>query len=99
MFGQFHLGRLNNLDFQGLSFQTKFLVEEKGIDARRIQPIGKGEAEPAMWTDANGQLIELTERFINKFRSSDKAKFEKLHQINRRTVFKIVRFDYIPTEE
>ena len=74
----------------------KFLVEEKGIDARRIQPIGKGESEPAMWTDANGQLIELTERFINKFRSSDKAKFEKLHQINRRTTARITSQDFDP---
>ena len=60
----------------------KFLVEEKGIDPRRIQPIGKGEAEPATWTDENGKEIVLTEKYINKFRSSDKAKFEMLHQTN-----------------
>ena len=40
----------------------KFLVEEKGIDPRRIQPIGKGEAEPATWTDENGQEVVLTEK-------------------------------------
>ncbi len=67
----------------------KFLVEEKGIDARRIQPIGKGEAEPATWIDENGQEVVLTERYINKFRSSDRAKFELLHQINRRTTVRI----------
>ena len=49
-----------------------------------------------MWTDANGQLIELTERFINKFRSSDKSKFEKLHQINRRTTARITSQDFDP---
>ena len=74
----------------------KFLVEEKGIDARRIQPIGKGEAEPASWVDENGETVELTERFINKFRSADKAKFEKLHQINRRTSARITSQDFDP---
>ena len=74
----------------------KFLVEEKGIDARRIQPIGKGEAEPASWVDENGEIVELTERFINKFRSADKAKFEKLHQINRRTSARITSQDFDP---
>ena len=54
----------------------KFLVEEKGIDPRRIQPIGMGEAEPATWTNEDGEEILLTEKYINKFRSSDKAKFE-----------------------
>ena len=71
-------------------------VEEKGIDSRRIQPIGKGEAEPASWTDENGKAIVLTERYINKFRSSDKAKFERLHQINRRTTARITSQDFDP---
>ena len=74
----------------------KFLVEEKGIDSRRIQPIGKGEAEPASWTDESGNSIVLTERYINKFRSSDKAKFERLHQINRRTTARITSQDFDP---
>lgn len=74
----------------------KFLVEEKGIDSRRIQPIGKGEANPASWTNDKGELILLTERFINKFRSSDKEKFEMLHQINRRTSARITSQDFDP---
>jgi len=74
----------------------KFLVEEKGIDARRIEPIGKGESEPASWVDENGETIKLTERYINKFRSADKAKFEKLHQINRRTSARITSQDFDP---
>ena len=74
----------------------KFLVEEKGIDSRRIQPIGKGEAEPASWIDDNGKAIVLTERYINKFRSADKAKFERLHQINRRTTARITSQDFDP---
>ena len=74
----------------------KFLVEEKGIDSRRIQPVGKGEAEPASWVDEGGKAIVLTERYINKFRSSDKAKFERLHQINRRTTARITSQDFDP---
>ena len=75
----------------------KFLVEEKGIDSRRIQPIGKGEAEPASWVDENGKSIVLTERYINKYRTSDKAKFERLHQINRRTTARITSQDFDPS--
>jgi len=75
----------------------KFLVEEKGIDPRRIQPIGMGEAEPATWTNENGEEIVLTEKYINKFRSSDKAKFERLHQINRRTTARITSQEFDPT--
>ena len=74
----------------------KFLVEEKGIDPRRIQPIGKGEAEPATWIDEDGKEIVLTEKYINKFISSDKVKFEMLHQINRRTTARITSQDFNP---
>jgi outer membrane protein OmpA-like peptidoglycan-associated protein len=72
----------------------KFLVEEKGIDPRRIQPVGMGEADPATWIDENGAEIVLTESYINKFRSTDKAKFEKLHQINRRTTARITSQEF-----
>ena len=74
----------------------KFLVEEKGIDPRRIQPIGMGEAEPGTWTNEDGEEIVLTEKYINKFRSSDKAKFERLHQINRRTTARITSQEFDP---
>ena len=74
----------------------KFLVEEKGIDARRIQPIGKGEAEPAKWINEAGEEIVLNESFINKFRRSDNVKFEKLHQINRRTTARITSTEFDP---
>jgi peptidoglycan-associated lipoprotein len=67
----------------------KYLVEEKGVDPRRIKPIGMGEAEPATWVDEKGQEVILTEAYINQF-SKDKARFEKLHQINRRTTVKVV---------
>ena len=74
----------------------KFLVEEKGIDPRRIQPIGMGEAEPAVWINENGEEIVLTEKFINKFKRSDKTKFDMLHQINRRTTARITSQEFDP---
>jgi len=67
-----------------------YLVDQKGIDPRRIKPIGRGEAEPAKWIDETGKEIVLNETYINQFKATDKAKFEKLHQINRRTTVKIV---------
>ena len=74
----------------------KFLVEQKGIDSRRIRPVGKGESEPATWEDENGQKVILTEAYINEFKSTDPAKFQKLHQINRRTTAKITGTDFNP---
>jgi peptidoglycan-associated lipoprotein len=67
-----------------------YLVDQKGIDPRRIIPIGRGEDEPAKWVDEKGVSQELTEAYINQFKETDKAKFERLHQINRRTTVKIV---------
>ena len=74
----------------------KYLVEQKGIDARRIRPVGKGEAEPATWEDENNKKVILTESYINQFKTSDPAKFQKLHQINRRTTAKITGTDFNP---
>lgn len=67
-----------------------YLVDQKGIDPRRIKPIGRGEAEPAKWIDEKGVEQVLTEAYINQFKTTDKAKFERLHQINRRTTVKVV---------
>ncbi len=73
-----------------------YLVKEKGIDPRRLVPVGRGEREPATWVDENGKEISLTEAYINQFQKSDKAKFERLHQLNRRTDVKIISMDYAP---
>ncbi len=68
----------------------KYLVEQKGIDARRIVPVGKGEKEPLKIMDkSQNKLVELNERYINQF-SSNKTKFKSLHQLNRRTEVKIL---------
>jgi peptidoglycan-associated lipoprotein len=75
----------------------KFLVEEKGIDPRRIVPVGKGESEPATWIDpATGQPVKLTEAYINQFKTTDKKKFEMLHQLNRRTEGKVLSMEFDP---
>ena len=62
----------------------KFLLDQ-GIDSDRLMPVGHGE-DKLIITDAQISKLPQEER-------------EAAHQINRRTVFKIVRFDYIPTEE
>jgi len=74
----------------------KYLVETKGIDARRLIPIGKGETDPAKWSDELGAEIVLVETFINQFKITDKTKFERLHQINRRTEGKVIGLDFNP---
>jgi outer membrane protein OmpA-like peptidoglycan-associated protein len=74
----------------------KYLVETKGIDPRRLVPIGKGEMEPAKLRDESGLEIILNETFINQFKMTDKEKFERLHQLNRRTEGKVIGLDFNP---
>ena len=87
----------------------KYLVEERGIDPRRIVPVGKGEREPKtvykqgeMYQvgeplDMTGyEKVVLTEAYINQFKKTDKRKFEMLHQLNRRTEGKILTMDFDP---
>lgn len=76
----------------------KYLVEQKGIDARRLIPVGKGEMEPARVLDSEtNSFIELTEAYITPFKTTDKAKFERLHQANRRTEGKIIGLNFDPS--
>ena len=74
----------------------RYLVKDKGIDPRRVRPEGKGESAPAKWIDEKGKEVTLTEDYINQFKATDKAKFERLHQINRRTTAKITSVDFDP---
>jgi peptidoglycan-associated lipoprotein len=69
-----------------------------GIDPRRIIPEGRGEKEPRKWIDENGKEQKLTEDYINTFKSDNK-KYEKLHQLNRRTTAEVVRQDFDPAEK
>ncbi len=73
-----------------------YLVDKVGIDPRRIKPSGKGEYSPAKWIDESGVEVILTEEYINQFKVSDNVKFEKLHQINRRTEVKITSENFNP---
>lgn len=80
-----------------------YLVNEKGLDPARLVPKGMGEKDPAMYYEFNEDgdttlTQKLTESYINKFKR-DKAKFEKLHQYNRRTEGKILSYDYVPKKE
>ena len=89
----------------------KYLVEEKGVDPRRIVPVGKGEAEPrTVWKKGDEYLVKkpadenmegveeivLNEAYINQFRGKNKALFEQLHQFNRRTEGKVLSLDFDP---
>lgn len=74
-----------------------YLVKEKGIDPKRIVAMGKGETEPRILKKDFGSMKkgdELTEAYINKLASKDQQ--EIAHQLNRRTVFRVLRTDYVP---
>lgn len=74
-----------------------YLVNEKGIDPARLVPKGQGEDIPAEWKDPEtGEIIKLTETYINKFQKTDPKKFEMLHQLNRRTEGRVLSMDYVP---
>lgn len=86
----------------------KYLVEEKGIDPRRIIPVGKGEETPrtiymqdgnyVLREPRNGEFetIVLTEKYINSFRRSNRKTFDKLHQLNRRAEGDVHSLDFDP---
>ncbi len=73
----------------------------KGIETRRLIPVGYGEAQPNFLTGAdkqalyneNGEKILLTEAYIDTQKTKERK--EILHQRNRRTSFKVVgeKFD------
>jgi outer membrane protein OmpA-like peptidoglycan-associated protein len=83
-----------------------YLVNEKGVNPERLKAEGKGENQPRMVykigeqhfvnKPASGEFeaTELTEKYINQFKRSNKELFEQLHQYNRRTEGEVVRMDY-----
>ncbi|MFA5574451.1 MAG: OmpA family protein [Brumimicrobium sp.] len=86
-----------------------YLVNEKGVDPNRLIAEGKGENQPrivflqddkyyAKRPKGTSEAIELTERYINQFKSSNPELFEQLHQFNRRTEGEVVRMDYVAEE-
>lgn len=80
----------------------RYLVEEKGIDPRRIIPVGKGETTAASLLDENGMVVvdengndtKLTDAYINKFKGT--PEFERLHGLNRRTDAEVVSMEFDP---
>lgn len=86
----------------------KYLVEQKGVDPRRIVPVGKGENEPKKIykrgeefmvdrpEDMTGvEEVVLNEAFINKYKANRQV-FEMLHQFNRRTEGRVLSMDFDP---
>lgn len=61
---------------------VNYLVE-RGIDRNRLQPVGRGESMPLISDAEIAALATEEER-------------EAAHQMNRRTVFRITSFDYVP---
>lgn len=61
---------------------VKYLVE-RGIEKARLQPLGRGESMPLISDAEIAALATEEER-------------EAAHQMNRRTVFRITSFDYVP---
>lgn len=57
----------------------------KGISDDRLVAVGKGKSEP-----------KISDAQIDAMATEEER--ERAHQINRRTVFKILRYDYVPKE-
>ena len=81
-----------------------YLVSEKGLPADRFVPKGAGERLPTFINEVDPisgdtTVIVLTEKYINQFKTTDKVRFEMLHQKNRRTEGEIISTDYVPKVE
>jgi outer membrane protein OmpA-like peptidoglycan-associated protein len=63
---------------------VKYLIE-KGIAEERLTPKGLGESVPL-----------ISDKEINAMKTEEEQ--EQAHQVNRRTVFKILSYDYVPPE-
>lgn len=66
-----------------------YLVNEKKIPKERLVAKGYGEERPLRMADGT----VLTEKYINSKKT--KQEQEALHQLNRRTVFKVLSWDYV----
>lgn len=81
----------NILSQQRAQSCVDYLVS-KGIPSDRMVAKGYGEKSPFIGT-FNGEKVTLTEEYIN---SLPKNLQEPAHQTNRRTVFSVLRDDYVP---
>jgi peptidoglycan-associated lipoprotein len=64
-----------------------YLVKEKGIDPKRLVAKGYGEGNPLRL----GHKTVISEAYIN---AQPENQREVLHQLNRRTVFRIIAVDF-----
>lgn len=74
-------------------------IISKGINSDRIVAKGYGEGTPVV-LNRNNQKIVLTEEFINSGGTEEQR--ERLHQMNRRTEFKVLTYhrkEFIEEEE
>lgn len=82
---------------------VSYLVS-KGIPRARLEARGMGEGEPffvaedykGYGADQLAKSVTLTEKYI---KSLSKDKQEVANQINRRTDFKVLRDDYVPSDK
>ncbi len=64
---------------------VEYLIS-KGIEPERLKAVGKGKSEPKI---SDAQIAAM---------ATDEER-DRAHQINRRTVFKILRYDYVPKDD
>ena len=89
----------NKLSQQRADACIAYLVSQ-GIYAGQLVAKGMGEKEPFVIEEKDGRFKVgdvLTESYIKKIRF--KKNREKAHQYNRRTSFKVLREDYVPTND
>ena len=89
----------NKLSQQRANACIAYLVSQ-GIDAGQLVAKGMGEKEPFVIEEKDGRFKVgdvLTESYINKIRF--KKTRVRAHQYNRRTSFKVLREDYVPTND
>lgn len=98
----------SHTDFRGSDKDNQVLSEarakscvdyliSKGIPAERMVAKGYGEKRPLEVKDAEGNVLyTLSEAYITKTtKGQSKEEFEALMQKNRRTVFSVLRKDYV----
>ena len=89
----------NKLSQQRADACIAYLVSQ-GINVGQLAAKGMGEKEPFVIEEKDGRFKVgdvLTESYIKKIRF--KKNREKAHQYNRRTSFKVLREDYVPTND
>jgi peptidoglycan-associated lipoprotein len=73
-----------------------YLVKEKGVDPKRLVPVGKGETVPQKWRDpATGEILIMTDALIVPLKKSNPKLFEFYHSKNRRTEGRVITMDYV----